>query len=181
MSDKIEYRQIDYGIDIKNRIIFLDDEIGIREPTDLTVKLNMVCDKNIKDPITLQITSFGGDVYAMLGILDVIQNAPVPIYTFGVGAVMSAASFILAAGKKGNRSIGKNTILMIHEMSTWFSGTTRDIVTEAKHVEELQKKLYSILADNSNKPASFWEGMSKTNLYLPAEQCLEYGLVDIIK
>lgn len=176
------YKDVEYGIDVKNRIVYLDGEIDIYSVSTIHARINALLhlSKNAKTPITLQLACYGGDVYAMFGILDIMRTTPCKVYTRGLGAVMSAATFILAAGTKGHREIGSNTIVMIHEMSSWFQGTTKDILAEATHVKDLQNKLYSTLHKFSNQPPAFWEKKGKVNLYLTPEDCVKYGLVDKI-
>jgi ATP-dependent Clp protease protease subunit len=171
--------QIEFGMNLKRRVIYIEDNIDIYTGSFLEQRINTILDetKNDKDPITLKISSYGGDVYGMFATVDIIKACPVKIHTMGTGPVMSAAAFILAAGT-GTRSVTKNTSVMIHMMSSWFGGTTLDVVTEAKHVADLQNRLYAFLADHSEKDFDFWKKNSKANLYLPADKCKEFGLVD---
>tara|TARA_Y100000592_G_scaffold24798_2_gene38867 strand:+ start:12937 stop:13554 length:618 start_codon:yes stop_codon:yes gene_type:complete len=179
-----ELSQIDYGIDVTNRIIYLEDEIDIYTAGFVQSRINAIISlsthKTKDDPITLEITSYGGDVYGMLAAVDVIKHAPVKINTLGRGPIMSAATFILAAGT-GERSITKNSIVMVHELSTLLGGTSKDILTEAAHIEKLQVKLYKLLANSCSKDANYWEENSKVNLYLDAQEAIEHGIIDNIK
>jgi ATP-dependent protease ClpP protease subunit len=171
--------QIEFGMSIPRRLIYIEDTIDIYTGSFLEQRIYAILDssKDTKSPITVKVSSYGGDVYGMFSTIDVINNAPVKINTLGAGPVMSAAAFILAAGT-GKRYVTKNTIVMIHMMSSWFGGTTSDIVAEVKHIQDLQSRLYGLLEQHSKKPASFWSSNSKTNLYLPAEKCIEFGLAD---
>ena len=178
-----ELAQIDYGLEVNTRTIYLEDEIDVYSAGFIKSRINAICSlstyKHQNKPITLDITYYGGDVYGMLATVDVIQNAPVKINTLGRGPIMSAAAFILAAGT-GNRQVTKNSIVMVHELSTLLAGTSKDILTEAAHIEKLQGKLYKLLADCCNKDITYWEKNSKVNLYLDAEEALAHGLVDTI-
>ena len=176
-----EFRQTENSINIHSRTIFFEDAIEIFTPSTIKEKVHLITSlsNNDKSPITLELSSFGGDVYGALGTIDTIQNISTPINVLGRGAIMSAAVLILSC-TTGERAITKNCVVMIHELSTLLAGTSKDIVTEAKHIEKLQMKLFQILAENSKKPVEFWRKETKTNLYLSVEECLEYGLIDKI-
>ena len=181
LNDPLVLRQVDYGIDLNRRVIYYSDEIDTWTPAWINQRIDAICDmtNNYKAPIDLDITSPGGDVYGMLGTIDIIQNAPVDINTLGRGMIMSAATFILAAGT-GTRSMTENSVLMIHQISTWVAGTSKDVLTEADHLKFLQKHSYNLYEKFSNKKASFWENKCKVNCYLTPKECLKLGLIDEI-
>lgn len=178
----LQLKAMEYIINIPERKIYLQEELTLFDPTDIDMKISMITNytNDFKSPIKLCVTCLGGDVYGMFGVIDVMRASPVPIYTYGVGTIMSAASVILACGAKNHRYMTKNSTLMIHEISTWSSGTTANILVEANQTKQLQKKLLTTLAENSKMPVSFWEKKSKMNFYLTPEECLEYGLIDKI-
>lgn len=175
------FGQIEYGLNLNKRIVYIEDTIDIYTAGFLEQRLNLIVDEtgDKKTPITLKISSYGGDVYGMFSTVDIIKNYPVKINTYGTGPVMSAAAFILSAGTN-ERVLTQNSVLMIHMMSTWFGGTTSDVLSEAKHAKDLQDKLYNFLEKHSNKDIRFWERNSRVNMYLPADKCLEFGLIDKI-
>jgi len=44
----------------------------------------------------------------------------------------------------------------------------------------LQNNINRIMGDVTNKSTEFWEGVSKSDTYLTADECLEYGIIDEI-
>ena len=70
-----------------------------------------------REPIKLYINSYGGSIYDMWGLIDVILNSKTPIYTYCTGYAMSAAFKIFLAGHK--RYCYKHSIFMYHQMSCW--------------------------------------------------------------
>jgi ATP-dependent Clp protease protease subunit len=170
--------QLEQELDIKNRLIYLTN-IDIYTPSFIRQRADTIFQMSNDNttPITIVISSYGGEVYGMFGVIDVINRLPVKVNTLGVGTVQSAATTILASGT-GKRTLTKNTFVMIHQISTWLGGQTDDIANEMKHTKELQGMLYAILGEKSKQPAKFWEKTTKKNLYLPAAKCLEFGLVD---
>src|SRR5271170_5768045 len=95
-----------HGIDLKTRRIyfgrFLDD--GDDNPGDFTqasIELairalhKMSLDAPGK-PIEIHMNSYGGDPYAMLRLYDEILSCPCQVKFYGGGAIMSAATWIMA-------------------------------------------------------------------------------------
>ena len=171
---------LDYGLNVEDRIIYLDDSISIMEVSALQEKIKTILAKNKTKPITLQISSYGGDAHAMFGIIDIINKCPVPINTTVIGPAMSAASLILAAGT-GKRTMSPNSIVMIHQVSNWLAGTAADIMNGATFTNQLQEKFNSMLAYYTKKDINFWKNATHTDLYLTPEKCVEYGVVDGIE
>lgn len=175
------FKQIDYNVNLINRTIVLEDEIDTYTPYFISQRVDAIVQAtgDAQTPITINITSYGGDIYGMLGAIDTIKSLPMQINTVGRGAVMSAAAWILAAGT-GTRSMTENAVVMIHEISKLMDGTSKDILTEAAHLKELQDRVFRIFGDLTNRDSAYWKRNSKVNLYLTAEKCLEHGIIDNI-
>lgn len=178
----MEFKQLDYGVNIKDRLVIFEEHVTISTPIIIRERIRTVAaiSNDYESPINLFIASYGGDVHGMFGVLDILRQMPMPIYTTGIGAVMSAAVFVLAAGQKGHRKVGKHTRMMIHQMSTLVAGTSGDILNEADYIKALQTAMNASLAANSNKDIDYWADRTTRNLYLTPELCLEHGLVDEI-
>jgi ATP-dependent Clp endopeptidase proteolytic subunit ClpP len=139
----------------------------------------------VNDPqpfIPIHIDSFGGDVLTLFSMLDMIEACGKPVITSVSSKAMSCGSALLSAGTKGYRFASPRATILIHEASTQLEGKAADIISDARNMEELNDKLMELLAKNSNKPASFYKNLIKkannADLYLTAEQALEYGIVD---
>lgn len=174
--------ELDREIFSPKKMIVMSEDVQLFNGADFLLKANYLLHINKqskKQPITYVVSSFGGDVYGLLSIIDAINMLPCKVDTIGLGANMSAAAFILAAGT-GTRYISKHTQFMIHEISSFVNGSTKDINAEAGQVNYLQELLYKLLEQYSKKDKKFWKDIIKTQLYLTSEKCLEYGLVDKI-
>lgn len=135
-------------------------------------------EKNEDSAIRIEISSYGGSVYDMLGMVDRIKSSPCHVITRGFGKIMSAATFILAAGDE--RIMGTNSWMMIHQLSSWYDGKGEEIRNEAKHVETLMKQLYDLyeqLSKGKTKAKNFAK-MCEKDYYLTAQEALELGLID---
>ena len=86
-----------------NRTFYLSDDVDNESIGKLMwYLLYQIREDDEKDekgePIKLYINSYGGSVYDMWGLIDVILNSKTPIYTYCTGYAMSAAFKIFLAG-----------------------------------------------------------------------------------
>ena len=134
------------------------------------------------EPIYMHINSFGGDVYSMLGIIDVMRMAKSKIITVCTGKAMSAAVPILAAGFKGERKIGKYATVMLHEVGSGSWGKLYEIKNDVKETERVQNVYIEILAEHTKQPISKLRNIFETHkdTYLSAKQSLELKIIDKI-
>ena len=178
-----DMQEMDSGLSIKDSLIYFIGSVDEFSLLDFMAKTRTVLknrpEENAKDPISVVIDSFGGDVYSTLGIIDFMENLEVPMNTIARGRCMSAAAIILACGT-GERMASKRTSLMLHNSSGGASGTARELRINIEHHDKLDGELYSILADKTNKPESWWKENLRNDLYINAEKALELGLIDSI-
>jgi len=134
--------------------------------------------------IPILVDSFGGDVLTLFSVLDMLEACGKPIVTTVTSKAMSCGAVLLSAGTKGFRYASPRSTILIHEAATQLEGKASDIISDAKSMEILNEKLMEILAKNSNKPKKFYQQLIKkannADLYISAEQALEYGLIDKI-
>ena len=127
-------------------------------------------------PITIEMLSFGGEVYSMLALIDKILTSPCKFIFKGYGAVMSAATAVMAVCDE--RYLSKNTMIMIHDGSSIHDGKVTDILIEIEEVDRLQKFLEKLYADNSYLNKEFWATICRRDLYLTADEAIKLGLAD---
>ena len=180
-NDQNLLREIDYDIDVNRRIIYFTGPVDIHTPTFINHRIDKICDitNNHKSSIDIDLTSPGGDVYGMLGAIDVIRQAPVPLNITGRGMIMSAASLILMAGT-GQRALEPHSTVMVHSIRSWLEGSSQDIHTEAAHLQKLQSIVYNLFAEFSNKQKKYWSNKSNVDWYLTPQECLKLGMIDRI-
>lgn len=135
--------------------------------------------------IRMFISTFGGDAVEMFGIYDmmrVVKADDVAIRTIGTGKVMSAGVLLMAAGTKGKRRITKHCRVMLHQVSAGTFGTLNNMETELEEVKVIQDMYIQAIADNSNLSVKQIKKLFKThsNVYLSAEEAVNYGLADTI-
>lgn len=129
--------------------------------------------------LPVMIDSFGGDIYSLMAMIDLLKESSLTIYTIAVGKAMSAGAFLLSIGEK--RYCTENCTIMIHAAHGSTSGSTSAIEKKAKEVTSKTKKMFSMLNKNTGNPAGFFENLYKENdnadLYLETTEAKDYGLV----
>ena len=173
------FKNLEWGINIKSNTMYLTYEIEQDTLYAVMTRFDNFVQYNEGRDINLNIASYGGDVYSMLGIIDYFKSLPVKVNTHCLGACMSAAAVILACGT-GKRTMTSNSTVMVHEGSAFEAGKTSDVLKGADHLKKLQKNINRILGEVTNKDQKFWERVSQHDTYLTAKECLDYGLVDEI-
>ena len=178
-NQQLMFKNLEWGINLESSTMYLSYEIDQDQLYAVMTRFDNFVKINPKQDITLNITSYGGDVYSMLGIIDYFKTLPVKVNTHCYGACMSAAAVILSCGT-GERTMTQNSTVMVHEGSAFEAGKTTDVLKGADHLKKLQSNINRILGEVTSKDQKFWEEVSKSDTYLTAKECLEYGIVDKI-
>ena len=128
--------------------------------------------------IKLHINSDGGEVFGALSIVDRIQASKVPIHSYAEGLVASASTLISVSCHK--RYIRKNTILLIHQVRSWFECTYEDFNDEKQNMDLIMKVVKGIYLKHTKFTEDELNTLLKRDLYLNAEDAIKYGLADEI-
>ncbi len=146
-------------------------------------ELNRLTPKKTK-PITFYLSTYGGSADDMFGMYDIMRivRETTEIHTVGLGKVMSAGVILLAAGTKGKRQIGRNCRVMIHSVIAGNHGPLHNLINEMEAVEQIQKMYIDCLVAETELTKKQLKKLleRKVNVYLSAEEAVEYGIADII-
>ena len=132
--------------------------------------------------LTLYINSTGGDLYSAFALIDVMGSSHCPIRVIGVGAVMSAAFMIFAAGTRGERYAGKNASFMCHQYSDNLVGKHHDLKATMKDGETMNSRMVQLLKEATGLTPSKIKTrlLPASDVYLTADEVLELGVADHI-
>ena len=135
-------------------------------------------------PITFYVSTWGGDALGMFGIYDLMRmvREECPIHTHGLGKVMSAGVLLLAAGTKGERKIGKHCRIMMHAVRGGHVGSIHSLENEMEETRWIQRQHIKALCEETDLTERQLKKMLNKNLdiYLTAEEAVNYGIADII-
>lgn len=167
------------NVNFSERVIYMNSDIDDAS-LDLILKAFDELERGEDPaPIRIEISSYGGNVYDMLGIVGRIRTSPCHIITRGFGKIMSSATFILASGDE--RYLDENSWLMIHEMSDALRGKLGDLAVDMRHNVQLQKQMYTMyekFSRGKSKSDTFKKLCSGRDQYLSPEDALKLGIVD---
>ena len=175
------HNQLGTLLDYEDSIIFINDEITDHTLTDLVIRMRSLLQhrKNKTAPVNLMINSPGGDIYEMFGIIDYIESLDIKVNTICRGRAFSAAAVILTCGT-GTRMMSKRSTVMFHQSSSFLGGKMSDITAYLDNVKNLEKVIYSMLAERTKKDAEWWRNKMRSDMFLTAEELLEIGVIDQI-
>lgn len=128
--------------------------------------------------INLRINSCGGSVFEGMAICNAIRSSSSEIVIYIDGLAASMASVIALCGRKVYMS--QYAQLMIHCVSGYVSGTTKEIETrleEMKKLEDLIIKMYSVRTGMTEEviKSTYMDGLDH---WLSAQEALNLKLVD---
>ncbi|MBQ9935918.1 MAG: ATP-dependent Clp endopeptidase proteolytic subunit ClpP [Lachnospiraceae bacterium] len=165
---------------LKDRIIFLADEVNDTTASLVIAQLLFLESEDPNKDISLYINSPGGSVSAGMGIYDTMQYIKCDVSTICVGMAASMGAFLLAGGTKGKRIALPNSEIMIHQPLGGAQGQASDMKIHADHIIKTRDKLNKILSENTGKSLDIIERDTERDNFLSAEAALEYGIIDHI-
>ncbi|EPR58245.1 ATP-dependent Clp endopeptidase, proteolytic subunit ClpP domain-containing protein [Toxoplasma gondii ME49] len=157
-------------------------------------------------PVDLLINSPGGSVTAALSLLDLRHSLPFEVHTTSIGQAGGVAALLLAAGTPGHRRAFPSCRFSLRQIEGRVEGQAETIERETAEIESVQRLVYRHLAafctrrgpgDRGSERESHSERGEagedrerlakrekeiqedcENELFLSAEQGVEYGLID---
>lgn len=163
---------------LKDRIIFLGEEVNEVTASLVVAQLLFLESEDQEKDIHLYINSPGGSVTAGMAIYDTMKYIKCDVSTICIGMAASMGAFLLAGGAKGKRIALPNAEIMIHQPSGGSQGQATEMLIAAEHILATRKKLNQILAENTGQPLDVVERDTERDHWMTAQEALEYGLID---
>lgn len=165
---------------LKERIIFLGEEVTDVSASIVVAQLLFLEAENPNKDINLYINSPGGSVTAGMAIYDTMNYIKCDVSTVCMGMAASMGAFLLSGGAKGKRFALPNAEVMIHQPSGGAQGQATEIRIVAENILKIKKRLNEILAANTGQPYEVIERDTERDNYMNAEEAKAYGLIDEI-
>ena len=167
-----------YSLLLKERIVFLGTPIDDQIANLIVAQLLFLSREDPERGIQMYINSPGGVIYAGLAIYDTMKMIPNKISTVAVGVTASFGTVLLAAGTKGQRFALPHATIHMHQPLGGAQGQASDIEIQAREILRLKSRLNQIMSESTGQPLEVIERDTERDLYLDANQAVEYGLVD---
>ncbi|MDU1411212.1 MAG: ATP-dependent Clp endopeptidase proteolytic subunit ClpP [Clostridium sp.] len=163
---------------LKERIIFLSDEVNDVTASLVVAQLLFLESEDPDKDIYLYINSPGGSITSGMAIYDTMNYIKPQVSTICIGMAASMGAFLLAAGEKGKRFALPNAEIMIHQPLGGFKGQATDIDIHAKRILKIKETLNEILSERTGQPLEKIKSDVERDYFMSAEEAKEYGLVD---
>ena len=163
---------------LKDRIIFLGEEINDVTANLVVAQLLFLAAEDPEKDINLYINSPGGSVTAGMAIYDTMQYIAPDVSTICIGMAASMGAFLLAGGAKGKRYALPNAEIMIHQPLGGARGQATDIQIQAEQILKIKEKMNRMLSENTGKDFAQVCLDTERDNYMSAQEAKEYGLVD---
>lgn len=163
---------------LKDRIIFLGDEVNEQTANLVVAQLLFLASEDPKADINLYINSPGGSVYDGLAILDTMNLVKPDVATFGVGLQASMGAVLLAAGAKGKRHMLPHAKTMIHQVSSGTKGKATDMEIDLRETLAVKQNLIDILVEATGQTEKKIREDMERDYWMTADEAKKYGLVD---
>lgn len=172
--------------DFYNRAIYINEEVTPEVALDVFKKIQFYnkidnmdeIEPDDRQPIKIYISTPGGDLVAAFSIISAMESSRTPIHTFAIGSAYSAGFFILISGDK--RFGFPYSSYLFHEGAVMDEGDAHKFIQRAKFYEKQLKDIKKIVTNNTEIDEDYYDEIRKDDLFLNAEEALEYGIIDEI-
>ncbi len=116
-----------------------------------------------QDIIPVLIDSYGGDPYALIGMIAILDAARLPVVTVVEGKAMSCGAMLFALG--ADRYMAPTATLMFHDISqmTFDDKKTAEVRADADEMERMQDMLFVRMAEHIGKPKTYFSTLLDEN------------------
>lgn len=163
---------------LRERIIFLGEEIDDEMANSIVAQLLLLDSENPEKDIMMYINSPGGVITAGMAIFDTMKLIKADVSTICLGEAASMGAFLLSAGTKGKRMALPSARIMIHQPLGGAQGQATDIELEAKEIIRMKTMLNGLLAEHSGQSIEKIKEDTERDHYLSAQEACDYGLID---
>ena len=165
---------------LKDRIIFLGEEVNDVTASLVVAQLLFLAAEDPDKDINLYINSPGGSVTAGMAIYDTVQYIKCDVATICVGMAASMGAFLMASGAKGKRMALPNAEIMIHQPSADTQGQITDMAIHLRRLETIKERMNRILAENTGKSVETVTADCERDNFMTADAAMAYGLIDSV-
>lgn len=163
---------------LRERIIFLGDEIDDELANSIVAQMLLLDSENPEKDIMLYINSPGGVITAGMAIYDTMQLIKADVQTICIGEAASMGAFLLCSGTKGKRMALPSARIMIHQPLGGAQGQATDIEIQAQEILRIKKTLNEIMASNTGQSIKKIEKDTDRDYIMTPQEALEYGMID---
>lgn len=163
---------------LKDRIIFLGDEVNDMTANLIVAQLLFLQSSDPDKEIHFYINSPGGSITSGYAILDTMRIVKPVINTYCVGQACSMGAILLTCGTKGHRFALEHSRIMIHQPRGGFEGVATDMAIQFQEIQGMKDTLNRIISDTTGQSLERVQKDVERDYFMSAQAAKEYGLVD---
>tara|TARA_R110002049_G_scaffold72490_2_gene187115 strand:+ start:133512 stop:134096 length:585 start_codon:yes stop_codon:yes gene_type:complete len=163
---------------LKDRIIFLGQQVNDDISNALVAQMLFLQSDNPKEDIHLYINSPGGSITAGMAIYDTMQFVSCDVATYCIGQAASMGAVLLTAGAKGKRFALPNARIMIHQPLAGMQGTAREVEIHVAELRRIKQRMNEIMIEHTGHSLEKIETDTDRDRFMSADEAAEYGLID---
>lgn len=167
----------------QHRMVFISEAITDAMAAQLSALLLYFDNEDNNEIIEMYINSPGGAATGLANIYDVMQMIQAPIKTICIGKCYSAAAVLLAAGTEGERFAFENSSIMIHGIQAGFPIPGHDMTSSKgfyDYLKDNNENIMKMLSNHTGQPLEKVKIDCTQDVWMNAEQALDYGIIDYI-
>lgn len=156
------------------------DEVVSERCVEFILKANIMLKPDF--PLTFFINSPGGNVTDGWAITTMMETSGNPISTVAIGEIASMGLMIFVAGDKGLRIMTPNTLVLAHQWSAGLYGKQHELVAARKMHGQVEDQFIAHLRKHTKMSEKMIREklLGPSDSYLTPEECLKYGICDVI-
>jgi ATP-dependent Clp protease protease subunit len=140
------------------------------------------CVKAKQEVLPIIIDSYGGEVYSLLAMIDMINACKIKVATIVEGKAMSCGAVLLTCGAEGYRFCAPSATVMIHEVSSMNWGKNEEIKANAAETDRLNERIFKMMAKNcGHKEDYFLELVHQkkhADWFLDSDEAMKHNVVN---
>lgn len=169
---RLERREIFLNCDIDDSICDFSMQILQWNAEDRGISPEM------RKPIKIYINSNGGDVNAVLNLIDIIKLSKTPVYTIGMSKCYSSGGLLLISGHR--RYIFPTTTFLLHDGQTGTYNTTSKVLDMAQFTKDQEERIKQYVLENTSIPESAYDANYRKDWFMYSEDMIANGIADSI-
>ena len=118
-------------------------------------------------------------------MISEINHSTLPIMTIVQGKAMSCGAILASFGQAGMRFAAPTSTIMIHDVSSGMFGKVTELKADVKEAERLNKKIFTMMDKNCDKPDGFFikklKEKDRADWYLTAKKAKKVNLINHLR
>ena len=129
-----------------------------------------------RKPIKIFINSDGGDLTAVMNLVDVIRLSVTPVITVGMGRVYSAGGYLFMAGHR--RYVFPNTSCLIHDGYAGSYGDAGKSLDNADFIRRLHERVRSFVLERTRITPEKYDANFRKDWFILSDEMVALGVAD---